>query len=310
MGMKICVVTTNRADYGLLRPVLHALSASAQFNLRLVVTGSHLLTSAGRTIDEIRKDNLAISREILIFPNSMRSDQHAVYVAEGIKKFDLYFKESKPDAVMVLGDRFELFSVVLPAFLAGIPILHLAGGDLTFGAIDDSVRHAVTKMASLHFVNNPESGRRVMQMGEQKEKIFDVGHTAVDNLQYFKLLSRPELETELGIAFASKNILMTFHPETQAKDKGLQILKNTLTALESVKDANIFITGSNIDQGYETFEKAINDFAAAHKNARFFKSLGTQKYFSLMAQVNMVLGNSSSGLMEAPHFRVPTGRRR
>jgi len=304
--MKICIVTTNRADYGLLRPVLREIAKQENLSAELVVTGAHLLQSAGMTISEIQHDNFPIAAEIPMFAEPSGTDSHAEAVSEGLRKFDAYFRKTKPDCVMVLGDRFELFSIVLPAFLAGIPIVHLCGGDMTLGAIDESIRHAVTKLSTLHFVTNAESERHVLQLGEQPDRVFNVGHTAIDNLNDMTLMNRADLSRELSVSFKALNILMTFHPETYADDRGVKALRNTLSVLGDLQDTGIFITGSNNDPGFEDFRTEVARFVKANSNASFFSSLGTYKYFSLMAQVDVVVGNSSSGLMEVPYFKIPT----
>ena len=302
---KICIVTTSRADYGLLRPVIRKVEASKHFKLNLVVTGSHI-KSTHQSISEIKEDKFPITEIIEIFNNDDSKLSNALSVATATEKFSKFFNESKPDLLLILGDRFELMGIVTPAYLLGIPIAHMCGGDLTFGAIDESIRHAITKLSTFHFVTNKESYDRVKQLGESPSAVFNTGHTALDNLKEFNLLSSKELESTLGINFNKKNILFTFHPVTFEEDLGTQDLRNSLDVLSSLKETNIFITRPNVDSGNQDFNCLLDDFVSSQKNTWIFDSLGTHKYFSLLNEVDVVMGNSSSALMEAPYFQVPS----
>jgi UDP-hydrolysing UDP-N-acetyl-D-glucosamine 2-epimerase len=260
----------------------------------------------GLTIKEIEDDNIPVYAQIQMFEDGTLEALNAFSIGEACKNFGQLFASIEPDLLFILGDRAELLSIVVPAYLAGIPIAHMCGGDLTFGAIDESVRHAITKLSNFHFVTNALSEKRVLQLGEERERVFNVGHTAIDNLADLPILSKRELEESLNVKFQEFNILLTFHPVTYAEDFGLRALSNIFKALEPYKDYGIFITRPNIDPGYEKINLMLNDFVKSEENRWVFSSLGTQKYFSLMAIVNVVLGNSSSGLMEAPYFKIPT----
>lgn len=303
---KLCVVTTSRAEYGLLRPILRHAQKSDCIDLQLVVSGTHLLQSKGFTLQEIQNDRIPICAQVELFENNNAEISYASILGKGCEQFADVLARLQPDMVLILGDRFELPCVVFPAYLKGISIAHVCGGDLTLGAIDDSIRHAITKLSTFHFVTNEASERRVLQMGEERGRVFNVGHTAIDNLEEFQLLSKHDIEQNLNVKFQKKNILMTYHPVTYANDWGVGAFENILRALELIDDCGVFITRPNIDMGHEQINSRIDHFVSTHTNAWAFPSLGTLRYFSLMSHVDIVLGNSSSGLMEAPYFKKPT----
>ena len=303
---KICFITGSRADYGLIKPVLDEVRRS-KFKLRLIVLGSHLDPKYGNTIEEIRKDKIKIDAQIKM---RLRSDSSSEIVksmaAELAQIADVYTK-LKPDLVVITGDRYEMLAAASAALIFRIPIAHIYGGDVTEGAFDDSIRHAITKMAALHFVSNADSKKRIIQMGESAQNVFDVGSPSLDKLKTLKKISRKELESILGLKFRENNILVTFHPETLSKQSITSQMKELFGALGKLDNSNLIIfTMPNADPEGQVIRKQIMSFVKRKGNAKAFESLGYHKYFSLLAQVDVVVGNSSSGLYEVPSFKIPT----
>ncbi len=305
---RICVVTGSRAEYGLLYWVLHDLRADPAFELQLVVTGSHLSDAHGGTVEVIEADGFDIDRRVAI---PLDDDSAAgVARATGLALIGLSqaFAALEPDLVLVLGDRYEILAAATAALLHRIPLAHIAGGDITEGAIDESMRHAITKMAHLHLVTNEEAAGRVRQMGEDPARVIVVGSPGLDQLRRTPLLDRDELERALGSPLGRRNLLVTFHPVTLAADDGMSQFEALLAALAATDtDTSLWITRPNADTGGRAISARLDAFAAAHATrVRVFDSLGQRRYLSLMAYANAVVGNSSSGLYEAPSLQVPT----
>jgi len=298
---QICVVTGGRADYGHLLPVMRGIAAHEAFELRVAVTGTHLERSFGMTADLIAADGLGIDVRIPIFdgPPSRQESGHAV--GRGVGGFTDAFKDMRPDLLVLLGDRFEIFAAAAAATLLRIPIAHLCGGDVSEGSIDDVMRHCMTKMAHIHFPTNAESAERIVRMGEDPAFVHPVGSTAVDLILGQPLLARADLERELGIAFRRRNYLVTFHPVTTKADNGMSELTALLDALGRLDPScGLIFTAPNSDSGGADFRKAISAFAAGHGNASFFENLGATRYLSTARHVDAVIGNSSSALSEVP----------
>lgn len=305
--LKICVVTGSRADYGLLEPVIRLLERHNGFELQLVVTGMHLAPEFGYTAQVIERDGFTITARV----DSLVSGDSAVAVAKSIGLgtigFADVFQVLKPDWLLVLGDRFEIFSAAQAAMILRIPIAHIAGGDSTEGAFDEAIRHSITKMAHIHFVTNEISARRVRQMGEDPQYVHVVGSPGLDCLRLMKYLTRTELENLLGVPFNKHNLLVTYHSSTLCYDESLSELQSLLSALEMLgKDYSFFITKSNADTHGRKINKLLENWVAGQGNSGLFSSLGQQKYLSLLKEVDAVVGNSSSGLYEAPSFKTPT----
>lgn len=306
MKRRVCVVTGSRAEYGLLFWLLHDLRDDPDFDLQLVVTGMHLAPEFGSTVQEIEKDGFVISRRVDMLLAGDTPAAIAKSVGLGVIGMSDALEGLRPDIVLVLGDRFEIFAAAQACLVHGIPIAHIAGGDTTEGAIDESMRHAITKMAHLHFVTNGESAARVRQLGEDPARIFNVGSPGLDQLRRSPLLGRDELETILQTRFAERNLLITFHPVTLQDDGGLAEFEELLAALEQIDPAvQLLFTLPNGDAGGRRMASRLKAWVGAHADrAHLYASLGHLNYLSTMAQVDAVVGNSSSGLYEAPSLGV------
>ena len=304
---KICVVTGSRADYGLLYCLLKRLSEDPSITLQIIATGAHLSETFGLTSREIEKDGFKISEKIPILSegDSIIGATKALGVA--VQGFATAVNRLSPDLVVVLGDRFEIHAAVQAALIAKVPVAHIAGGDITEGAFDDALRHSITKMSHLHFVTNEESRNRVAQMGEPAAFIFNVGSPALERIQQMKFLSRHELERLLKFKFQPINLLITFHPATLDLVPSPQRLRELLKALDMLKGkVGLIFTKPNADPEGQALIQMIDRYVKQRDYAKAYESLGQVVYFSLMKQVNGMVGNSSSGIYEAPSFHIPT----
>jgi UDP-hydrolysing UDP-N-acetyl-D-glucosamine 2-epimerase len=306
MTLSILAVSGGRADYGLLSQPLRRLANDARFELRLVVTGQHL-TPAGRTgLEQIAKDGLKIEAAVDIL---LASDSAlAVCKATGLAVMGLADAMARrpPDLVLLLGDRYEILAAALAAHVLRIPIAHIAGGDVTEAAIDDALRHGITKLANLHFVTNEESARRVRQLGEDSSTIHVVGSPGLDLIAATLVPDRKTFFREIDATPFARNLLVTFHPVTLHEDS-LRDATELVAALDALgPEVGLIFTGVNADAQGRTLERAIRDFCASHANATFHDTLGARRYFAALTHCDMVVGNSSSGLYEAPSFHRPT----
>ena len=303
----ICVVTATRAEYGLLRPVVQKLAASADLQLRLVVTGAHLCPRLGLTVTEIEKDGFAIDARLPIFTDDA-AEPVAQTIARTLTVFDEYFAQNVPDCLLVLGDRFEIFAVATAAAARHIPIAHISGGDVTLGAADEYYRHCISKMAAVHFASCADSAARLVRLGEAPDRVFCVGGLGDENIRTLPKLSREALCESTGFALMQPFALVTYHPETSA-DAGSPAAQSQALcrAMESVPGIFWLMTGSNADAGGQICSDTLRAFAAAHPDrAGFVQNLGLQRYLSAMQYASLVAGNSSSGVVETPTFQVPT----
>ncbi|MDC8758887.1 UDP-N-acetylglucosamine 2-epimerase [Janthinobacterium fluminis] len=304
---KIAVVTGSRAEYGLLYWVLHDLRAAPDVELQLIVTGMHLAPEFGLTVREIENDGFPIARRVEMLLSSDTPGGIAKSMALGLIGIADAFEQLRPDLVLVLGDRFEILAAAQAAMLHNIPLAHIAGGDTTEGAFDESIRHAISKMAHLHLVTNELSARRVRQLGEDPQAVHVVGNPGLDHLRRRPLLEAAALAEALGAPLGRRNLLITFHPVTLEPSQGVAQQAELLAALADLPaDTALWFTRPNADTGGRALAAALDLWAAQRPNARVFASLGQLRYLSLMAQADAVLGNSSSGLYEAPSFKVPT----
>jgi GDP/UDP-N,N'-diacetylbacillosamine 2-epimerase (hydrolysing) len=303
---KVCLVTGTRAEYGLLKNLIEILDQSNKFDLQLVVTGAHLSIKHGYTLHEIERDGFKISGKVDLNLAKDSPDDLAQSTAIGITGFSKLFLELKPDLLIILGDRYELLAVAISAMFHRIPIAHIHGGEVTEGAIDDAIRHAITKFSHLHFVGNQEYEKRVVQLGENPQRVFNVGGLGVDAIKNAQLLSRDALEEKLGINFKNKNLLITFHPTTLDEESSEKQMSELLKALEGQGDTCLIFTRPNADMGNEVICRLIDDFVANKPNAYVFTSLGQLLYLSCLQHVDAVIGNSSSGLTEMPTFKKAT----
>jgi len=303
---KVCVVTGTRAEYGLLRWVMEGIQDSELLELQLVVTGAHLSPEFGLTYRDIEADGFTIDRKVEMLLSSDTTVGVSKSMGLAITGLAEAFDELRPDMVLLLGDRYEMWAAGAAATVARIPIAHIHGGELTEGAIDEAIRHGLTKMAHLHFVAAPEFRQRVIQLGEGPERVFTVGAMGLDSIARSPLMSPDELQSSLGVTFGKRNLLITFHPVTLESGSADSQMKSLLVALDAFPDANIFITLPNADMEGRGIINLIHDYVARTPKATSFISLGQIRYHSLMHYVDGVVGNSSSGLIEAPAMRKPT----
>jgi GDP/UDP-N,N'-diacetylbacillosamine 2-epimerase (hydrolysing) len=306
MKRRVCVVTGTRAEYGLLRWTMEAIRAHAELELQVVVTGMHLSPEFGLTWREIEKDGFRIDERVEMLLSSDTPQGVTKSMGLGLIGFADVLARLSPDLVLVLGDRFEILSAAAAAMVARIPIAHVHGGESTQGAIDESIRHSITKMSHLHFVAADEYRRRVIQLGEDPDRVFNVGGLGIDNIKRLKLMSRIELEQSLGLRFRARNLLVTFHPATLENATSAAQMTELLAMLAELPDTTLILTKPNADTDGRVIMDLLDDFARRHANAHVFTSLGQLRYLSCLAQVDAVVGNSSSGIIEAPTFRKPT----
>jgi UDP-hydrolysing UDP-N-acetyl-D-glucosamine 2-epimerase len=304
---KICIVTGSRADYGLLYWLMKEIQNDSYLELQIIATGMHLSPEFGLTYKEIEKDGFTINEKI----EMLLSSDSPVGITKSIGLATIGFADAlerqEPDIVVVLGDRYEILAAVQAALVARIPIAHIAGGDITEGAFDDAIRHSITKMSHLHFVTNELAAARVLQMGERPDCIYNVGSPGIDYISHLTLLEREELEEALEFTFKEKNLLITFHPPTLDDEPAALQFRELLAALSFLgPDVGIIFTKPNSDPGGRVIIQMIDDYVTFHSNTKAYASLGQLYYLSTIAQVDAVMGNSSSGLYEAPSFRKPT----
>lgn len=303
---RICVVTGTRAEYGLLYWLMKEILADPDLELQIIVTGMHLSPEFGLTYNLIEEDGFIIDAKVEMLLSSDTPVGIAKSIGLGVIGFAEAVDRLKPDLLVLLGDRFEILAAAQAALVARIPIAHIAGGDVTEGAFDEAIRHSITKMSHLHFVTNEMSARRVRQLGESMDSVFTVGSPGLDHIWRLPLLDREELENSLGFRFMAKNLLITFHPVTLDQCGPAPHFRELLTALETVgPEVGLLFTMPNADPCSREIMRMIDDFAASHHNAKAFASLGQLRYLSAIAHVDAVVGNSSSGLYEAPSFKKP-----
>jgi UDP-hydrolysing UDP-N-acetyl-D-glucosamine 2-epimerase len=302
------VVTGSRAEYGLLRGLLRELASDPAFRLSLIVTGSHLSAQHGSTRAEILADGLEIAATV----DMQLGDDSRPGVLRSMGRALAGFAEALPaigpDILVILGDRYEALCAAIGAMVVGIPIAHVHGGERTLGAIDDAIRHSISKMAHVHFVAAPEYGRRLQQLGEDPSRIFFVGAPALDSIEAARpFSSRIALEQELAISFGVRNFLVTYHPVTLESGGQAQAVRALLGALDTMPDAHVFFTGANADAEGSVVDRMVTEFVAVRPGQAWrFASLGQKRYFSMASHVDAVLGNSSSGVIEIPLLGVPS----
>ncbi len=302
---KICVITGTRAEYGLLYWLIKMINEDSDLELQLIATGMHLSPEFGLTYQEIEKD-FKIDKKI----EMLLSSDTAIGISKSMGlaqiSFAEVYDELKPDLIVVLGDRYEIFAACAVAQIANIPIAHLHGGEKTEGAFDDSFRHSITKMSHLHFVATEEYKNRVIQLGEQPTKVFNVGGLGIDNIKKLKLLSKEEFEKSIDFSLNKKNILVTFHPVTLENSTAKKQFQELLDVIDGLEETNIIFTKANSDTDGRIINKMIDDYVINKKNAVSFTSLGQLRYLSALQFMDAAVGNSSSGLAEAPSFRIGT----
>ena len=303
---KICVVTSTRAEYGLLYWLLKEIEADSELKLQFIVTGMHLSPEFGLTYKEIEKE-FKIDKKIEILSSSHTSLDICAEMARVYEKFAPALAELKPDILVLLGDRYEIFGVAGAASIMQIPMAHIHGGETTQGAFDEAFRHSITKMSHIHFAATNEYANRIIQLGEEPGRVFNVGGPGIENIKKLNLLSKDEFEKSIDFRLAKKNILITFHPATLENSSAREQFNELLKALDELDDTNFIFTKANSDTDGDIINKMIDEYVNQNsQKAAAFTSLGQLRYLSAIKFVDIVLGNSSSGLLEVPSFKKAT----
>ncbi|MBG78863.1 MAG: UDP-N-acetylglucosamine 2-epimerase (hydrolyzing) [Alphaproteobacteria bacterium] len=302
----ITVITGGRADWGLLSPVCRAIENDPNFTLRIVACGQHLMANA-TSLAAIKNDGFSVNATIdMGLTQADKARDITIALGKGITGFAQEFDEHRPDLLLILGDRYEIMGAVQAALIAKVPVAHLCGGDITEGAIDDAIRHAMTKMSHLHFTTNEDAKKRVIQLGETPNTVHNVGNPGLDHIHTIEKMDRDTFFKSINFTPNIYNLLVTFHPVT-LEQNSLEQCQNMLDALAMLKnDTNIILTGSNADPEGMQITQMAKDFAAHNQNSIFIESLGSKRYLNALRHVNAMVGNSSSGLYEAPSFGIPT----
>jgi GDP/UDP-N,N'-diacetylbacillosamine 2-epimerase (hydrolysing) len=306
MKRKICVVTGSRADYGLLKWLMQEIKNDADLELQILVTGMHLSETFGLTYKEIESDGFEINEKVVVLTDNDSGLSIAKSIGLGVTGCAEAFERIKPDLIVLLGDRFEIFAAATAALVLTIPVAHLHGGEVTTGAFDESFRHSITKMSHIHFVAAEEYRNRVIQLGENPDLVFNVGGLGVDAISKIKLLSKEEFEKKRGVVFSKKNLLITFHPVTLEAGSAEKQIDELLSALAELNETTLIFTLPNADTGGLSIIAKIEQFVDEYNNAYLFTSLGQIDYLSCVNLVDGVIGNSSSGLTEVPSFKKGT----
>ena len=303
---KICVVTSTRAEYGLLYWLLKEIEADSELELQLIVTGMHLTPEFGLTYKEIEKE-FKIDKKIEILSSSHTSLDICAEMARVYEKFAPALAELKPDILVLLGDRYEIFGVAGVASIIQIPIAHIHGGETTQGAFDEAFRHSITKMSHIHFAATNEYANRIIQLGEEPSRVFNVGGPGIENIKKLNLLNKDEFEKSIKFKLAKKNLLITFHPATLENSSAREQFNELLNALDELEETNFIFTKANSDTDGDVINKMIDEYVRQNpQKAAAFVSLGQLRYLSAIKFVDIVLGNSSSGLLEVPSFKKAT----
>jgi GDP/UDP-N,N'-diacetylbacillosamine 2-epimerase (hydrolysing) len=302
----ISVLTATRAEYGLLKPIIAKLNEVDAFDVRIVATGAHLSPEFGLTYQEIERDGFKIDKKIEILLSADTPSAISKSMGLAMINFADYFEKLNPDLLIVLGDRYETLAVSITAMNQRIPIAHLYGGETTEGAIDESIRHAITKLSYLHFTSTDEYRKRVIQLGEEPSRVYNVGAIGIENILHEKLLSKDELAEQLKISLEKPYAVVTFHPVTLESNSTKDQIEALLRVCKNCGDMNFIFTKANADADGRIINRLIDNYAKENNNIIAFTSLGLRKYLSALRNSAMVIGNSSSGLLEAPSFGIPT----
>lgn len=303
---KLCIATATRAEYGVLRPLIERVSKDSFFELCLVVTGTHLSDEFGYTVREIEEDGFEIVEQIPILDDTNTPLGICKTMSKAAALFGEMYERQQPDMLLVVGDRYELLPICNSAMIYGIPIAHISGGEVTEGAIDDVVRHCVTKMSYLHFAACESYRKRIIQLGEEPSRVFNVGDIGVENIHRIQYLTQDELEDFLGISLKKPYACVTFHPVTLEKNTAIKQAKELIAALGKCLDINYIVTMANADLQGSAINQLFWQSEIDYSNIFCYSSLGIRKYLSLMRNAEFVIGNSSSGIIEAPCFGIPT----
>ena len=306
---KICVVTGSRAEYGILRNLMAAIKSDPELLLQVIATNQHLSKLQGETYKEIERDGFAIDYKVYMADDEVpdNANSTAKSISRGVSGFADAFDALHPDLLLILGDRYEMLAVASTALIYKIPIAHLHGGEITEGAFDDAIRHAISKMSHLHFTSTEAYRNRVIQLGEQPERVFNVGALGVENVVKNDFMSKEDIESSLNFKLTDKCFLCTYHPVTLSNMSSEVQVLNLLEALDSYKDYHIIFTYSNSDTNSQIIIKRIQEYVDMNADrCMFIPSLGQRRYFSALKHMTAVLGNSSSGIIEVPSFGIPT----
>ena len=304
---KICVITGTRAEFGLLRPLIELIANDNELQLQLIATGMHLSPEFGYTLNEITEAGFMVDKKVECLLSSDSSIGVSKTIALAISGFADALAELTPDLVVVLGDRTEILGAVIATAMVNIPIAHLHGGETTEGAYDEAIRHSITKFSHLHFTSTEAYRKRVIQLGEHPDTVFNVGAIGLDAIKKLPLLDKASFEQTIGFKLKERNILITYHPVTLEKEAPIETFENILTALDELTDTALIFTHANSDKNGRIINKMITEYVSNHKDkAVEFKSLGQLRYLSALQYVDFVIGNSSSGILEVPAFYIPT----
>lgn len=304
---KVCVVTATRAEYGLLKPLMQLIEESQQLKLQIIATGAHLSPEFGLTYKNIENDGFSINEKVEILLSSDTPSSIVKTMGMAMMGMADVLPRLNPDLIVILGDRYEMLAIASAATICKIPIVHLHGGEITEGAYDDAIRHAITKMSHLHFTSTEEYRKRVIQMGENPENVFNVGAIGLDNIHNLQLLTREELEEDLNLKFKKYNYQVTFHPETLGDTSSAEQFQNLLNVIKKQEDSFFIFTKANADTDGRIINQMIDDFVNENPEiAKAFNSLGTLRFLSVVKICDAIIGNSSSGILEAPSLHTVT----
>ena len=304
--MKICIITSTRADFGLLKNLIINIRKNKKFILKVVASGTHFSEKYGYTYSEIKESKIKIDKKIVCKFYSDNPTGISNILSKCVVESSKIFKAFRPDILIVLGDRYEILASTIAAHLSRIPVAHIHGGEVTQGVVDDAFRHSITKMSHIHFVANKIYRNRVIQLGESPKNVYVVGGLGVDSISKTNLLTKKELEKKFNFKFNLNNFLVNFHPETLNKNLAKKQINEILSALGQLKNTNLIFTMPGADLESQIITNLVKRFIRKNKNSYFFKSLGQVNYFSFLKQVDGLIGNSSSGILEIPYFKKGT----
>jgi GDP/UDP-N,N'-diacetylbacillosamine 2-epimerase (hydrolysing) len=304
---KLCAFTGSRADYSHLKPLMEAIRDSGAFSLRVLASGAHLSRELGLTYTEIVRDGFTINEKVKLPLGSGTPIDICKSMGVGLAGYGRAYQRMAPHAVIILGDRYEAFTAAAAAMIARLPIVHFNGGEATYGLIDEAIRHSITKMSYIHFTATEEYRRRVIQLGEDPNRVFCVGALSLDTLRRTPLLEKAGLEKALGISLKATTLAVTYHPVTLEDESAAAQFRHVLAAIDRLENTTIIFTKANADPNGRRINALIDAYVAGHRNkARAFASLGYKTYYSLLSHADAVVGNSSSGIIEAPSLGIPT----
>ena len=306
MKRNVCLVTVNRSDYGLQKNLIAELKKSRKIDFSLVVTGAHLEKKYGLSVQEIISDKNYIKNHFKMSPKKDDSTSTLLSMSSGLKKFTLTFKKIKPNLIIILGDRYEMLMAAISAFILQYPVVHIHGGELTEGAFDDSIRHAITKLSNIHFATHEIYKKRIIKLGENPKYVFNFGGLGAENIKLTKFLKKSEIEKKFNFKFQKNNFLVSLHPTTKEKGTTKFFFRELLNAIKLFANTSFIFTYPNPDPENFQIIKQLNKEVKKNKNLFVVKSLGQKNFHSIMNYIDGIIGNSSSGILEAPSFKIGT----